>query len=188
MQATTVTTERDEAFRAVYNAWVERYPNSKLLTDAQIYALLNDYMNDAEYLIEKIKKMPEKTSDGYEINYKYFSSCCKNNWGGDKKKIRRDQVALVGYEEDSNGNLTAYGQHRKMMDAEWKVPTIEGFDPRNKEHLQIQADYLLRSGQIGEPQYELMMKGIPIVTGEIDLNDKLHLVLDVADSDDNVPF
>ena len=185
----TVTTERDEAYKLVYNAWVERNPNNKPLTNVQVYGLLNDYANDTEYIISAINRLPDKKSNGYDVDYKFLQLYCNRTVGSNKKKIRRDQVVQIGYEEDKNHNLTAYGQHRKMMDTQWHVPTIEDFDPKNPEHLKIQADYLLRSGQIGEPQYDMMMKGIPIVTGETDLYEKLHLVMNVAEAENgDVPF
>lgn len=186
--ATIEITERDNAFRVVYNAWVERYPNGKPLTNANVFGLLNDYANDTEYIISAIRNLPDKKSNGYDVDYKLLQLFCNRTVGGNKKKIRHDQQPVaIGYEEDKNQHLTAYGQHRKMMDTEWHVPIIEKFDPRNADHLKIQADYLFRSGQIGEMQYEMILKGIPITVGTVDLNEKLHVVMAVAEEAD-VPF
>ena len=168
-ELSTETTERDEAYRLVYNAWVERYPDNKPLTNAQIYNLLNDYANNYEFIQEAINILPDIQSDGYAVNYRMLSNYCKKGIGSKKKK-RNKQPVNIGYEEDKNHNLTAYGQHRKMMDTEWHVPKIDCFDPKNPKHLKIQADYLLRSGQIGESQYDLIMKGIPIITGNVATN------------------
>lgn len=187
MEKLNEVTERDEAFRNVYNAWVERYPNSKPLTNANIFGLLNDYANDTEYIISAINRLPDKKSNGNDTDFRLLQLFCNRTVGGNKKKIRRDQVIQIGYEEDNNGNLTSYGQHRKIMNSEWKLPTIEGFDPRNSKHLEIQFDYLFKTGQIGEEEYRHGMVGINIMTGKINLEDKLHVIMEVSE-DDSIPF
>jgi len=188
MEAAMENTQRDEAYREVRNAWIERYPDGKVLTDVQIYSLLNDYANDYEFIQEAINTLPNVQADGYPVNYRMLQNYCRKGIGNKKKK-HSQQPVIIGYEEDKNGNLTARGQHRKMMDNEWHVPVIEGFNPRNAEHLKIQADYLFRTGQIGESQYEMIMKGIPIVTGDVDLEEKLHVVMNVqSDLESDIPF
>jgi hypothetical protein len=178
-------TTRDEAYRIVYNAWIEKYPLGKPLTEANVYSLLNDYASDTEYIIATTNKLPAIKSNGYAVDYKMLQTYLQNSISGNKKAIRKDQVAKIGYETDNHGNITAYGQHRKMMDSEWQLPVIENFDPKNPQHLTIQADYLFRTGQIGEQGYDWMMIGIKIISGEIDLEDKLHVEIPV---DKEIPF
>jgi len=178
-----VETERENAHREISKSWIERYPGNKQLPSAQIDMLLNDYANDHAFIISAINILPAKLSSGYPVDYKLLQAYCKKGIGGVKKK---NQVkGEIGFEEDSHGNLTQLGQHKKMMYSDWQLPVIEDFDPKNPQHLTIQADYLFRTGQIGEKQYEWMMIGIKIISGEIDLEDKLHVVIPV---DKDIPF
>ena len=178
----------EEVLREILNVWIEKYPDVKILTDGQVYGLLNDYGNDANYIMSAIFAMPKIKSDGHKISFSTLQQYCRNNWTSGKRGKKPESEYEIAYERDKYGNLTAWGQHHKIMNTEWHIPVIEEYDPRNPKHLEIQFDHLFQSGQIGEEEYRLGMLGIKIMSGEVDLEDKLHFNKDAVEQDAEIPF
>lgn len=187
--------EINEFSRAIREAWVDKYSNSSAPTDGEILNLAKSTGGDIEYCLKTLAVLTDNVKTKFSIFMKYCKQDIKVNpkyqedfyidpSSGKRCKLYRENGRQVYFVPVATTKFKQMTERGFQLDPTFMIEEGEERAELYRK-LEKQFDYLFKSGQIDERDYERGMVGIEILKG----NTKIDLYFDKLESElAEVPF